>query len=195
VTDAVRWLTYDEIAAEWNIERESARQLAIRKRWARQRGNDNKARVGVPEEEFDARTADATPQGPSDATGDQPSHDTGESTSVIQVLTRHISRLEAELDTLKEERKAERERLEERAGALESKIGTLEKDLAAERLISAQVDGLKAMLETARQRGDELKAERDRWAGAAESNSRQIERMNEEAKSARRGWWPFRRAG
>jgi hypothetical protein len=194
VTDAVRWLTYDEIAAEWNIERESARQLAIRKRWARQRGNDNKARVGVPEEEFEARTAEATPQGPSDATADQPSHDTGGDTSVIQVLTRHISRLEAELDTLKEERKAERERLEGRAEALESKISTLEQDLAAERLITVQVDGLKAMLETAQQRGDELKAERDKWASALEASQRQITHLTEKQAEPRRGWWPFRRA-
>jgi hypothetical protein len=193
VTDAVRWLTYDEIAAEWNIERESARQLAIRKRWARQRGNDNKARVGVPEEEFEARTAEAT-QGPSDATADQPSHDTGGDTSVIQVLTRHISRLEAELDTLKEERKAERERLEGRAEALESKISTLEQDLAAERLITVQVDGLKAMLETAQQRGDELKAERDKWASALEASQRQITHLTEKQAEPRRGWWPFRRA-
>jgi hypothetical protein len=189
VTDAVRWLTYDEIAAEWNIERESARQLAIRKRWARQRGNDNKARVGVPEEEFEVRTADATPQNPSDVTGGQPSHDTGETPSIIQILTRHISRLEAELDTLKEERKAEREGLEGRAEALEGKVETLEKDLAAERLIAAQVDGLKAMLETARQRGDELKAERDRWAELVETNQRRIDELS----AKRLGWWPFRK--
>jgi predicted RNase H-like nuclease (RuvC/YqgF family) len=188
VSDAVRWLTYDEIAAEWDIERESARQLAIRKRWARQRGNDNKARVGVPEEEFEARTADATPQSPSDATADQPSHDTGADPSVIQVLTRHISRLEAELDTLKEERKAERERLEGRAEALESKISTLEQELTAERLISSQVGTLKSVI-------DDLKTERDRWANAAEASQQRLDRAIEAAKTEpRRGWWPFRRS-
>jgi flagellar biosynthesis chaperone FliJ len=114
--------------------------------------------------------------------------------SSYRFLTRHISRLEAELDTLKEERKAERERLEGRAEALESKISTLEQDLAAERLITVQVDGLKAMLETAQQRGDELKAERDKWASALEASQRQITHLTEKQAEPRRGWWPFRRA-
>ncbi len=43
---AVRWMTYDEIAEALSINRESARQLAIRKRWGRRKGNDGKARVG-----------------------------------------------------------------------------------------------------------------------------------------------------
>jgi len=53
----VRWLTYDEMAQELRITRESARQLTIRKRWARRKGNDGKARIGVPE---DACTSDDT---------------------------------------------------------------------------------------------------------------------------------------
>ena len=87
----VRWLTYDEMAQELRITRESARQLTIRKRWPRQKGNDGKARIGVPE---DALTSDdtsaVTPPALSEATSSDPSNDA----SPIRVLLRHIERLE-----------------------------------------------------------------------------------------------------
>jgi hypothetical protein len=173
VSDDVRWLTYEEIADAMDIERESARQLAIRKRWARQRGNDEKARVGVPEEELQARTADATPQAPSD----RPSDSTGNDTAVVQVLTRHISRLEDEIEALKEERSAERDRLQ-------SEIATYKQELQAERILSSQVDALKAVIESERKRTedmkteqDRLRADRDRWADQAET------------LAAARSWW------
>src|SRR3954469_25737935 len=44
----VQLLTYDEISAAFSINRESARHLVLRKRWARRKGNDGKARVEVP---------------------------------------------------------------------------------------------------------------------------------------------------
>lgn len=173
MTDAVRWLTYDEIAAELNIERESARQLAIRKRWARQRGNDGKARVGVPEEEFQSRTAEATSQD----TAGNPSDSTGNDTAVVQVLTRHISRLEGEIEALKEERSVERDRLQ-------NEIATYKQELQAERILSSQVDALKAVIESERKRTEDMKAEqerlrfdRDRWADQAEK------------LAAARSWW------
>jgi predicted RNase H-like nuclease (RuvC/YqgF family) len=164
VTDAVRWLTYDEIATEMGIERESARQLAIRKRWVRRRGNDGKARVGVPEEELQARTADATPQIPSDS----PSNSTAPDPSVIQVLTRHISRLEEEIKALKDQHDADR-------AHLQSEIAGCKQELQNERIISAQVDALRAVVDAERKRVEDLKeeqerlrADRDRWATQAE---------------------------
>ena len=51
---AVEWLTYDELADRLGIGRESARTLVKRKRWARQPGNDGRARIGVPLEEIPA---------------------------------------------------------------------------------------------------------------------------------------------
>lgn len=90
----VRWLTYDEIASELGIARESARQLAIRKRWPRQKGNDGRARIGVPEEEFTARTSDSTAADPSPPPSDDP--------SPVTVLTQHINRLERELEGARE---------------------------------------------------------------------------------------------
>ena len=44
----VTWLSYTELAERLGIGRQSARQLAIRKRWMRKPGNDGQARVGVP---------------------------------------------------------------------------------------------------------------------------------------------------
>jgi hypothetical protein len=61
VTEDVRLLTYDEIASTFGITRESARQLVIRKRWGRRKGNDGKARIEVPEDAM--KTSDATPPG------------------------------------------------------------------------------------------------------------------------------------
>jgi multidrug efflux pump subunit AcrA (membrane-fusion protein) len=51
--------------------------------------------------------------------------------------------------------------------------------------------------EDARQRADELKAERDRWAAALEASQRQITHLTTKAETLEkpRGWWPFRRAG
>src|SRR5215210_6728644 len=44
----VTWLSYSELAERLGIGRQSARQLAIRRRWMRKPGNDGQARVGVP---------------------------------------------------------------------------------------------------------------------------------------------------
>jgi hypothetical protein len=61
----------------------------------------------------------------------------------------------------------------------------------------AELDALKQVIELerkraedARQRADELRTERDRWAGIAEASQRQITHLAEQ----RRGWWPFGRA-
>jgi predicted RNase H-like nuclease (RuvC/YqgF family) len=166
-------LTYDEIAAEMDIERESARQLAIRKRWARQRGNDGKARVGVPEEELQARTADATPQAPSEG----PSDNTGQDTLVIQVLTRHISRLEGEIEALKEERDADWDRLQ-------SEIAAYKQELQTERLLSSQVDTLRGVIESERKRIEDMKAEQGRLQADRDRWAEQAERL-----ATARSWW------
>ena len=48
--EAVRWLTYEEVAEALGIGRDSARVIVKRKRWPRRPGNDRKTRIGVPEE-------------------------------------------------------------------------------------------------------------------------------------------------
>ena len=188
-TDTV-WMTYDEMAEALGITPDSARRLAARnKHWPRRPGNDGRTRVGVPADRIPDKPPVSTPDDSQDDGQDDSPEARDDVTLIVSVLTQHIERLEKDLESVKEERKAERDRLEERAGALEGKIETLEQDLAAERLITAQVGALKEMLETARQRGDELKAERDRWAELVETNQRRIDELS----AKRLGWWPFRK--
>jgi len=54
---------------------------------------------------------------------------------------------------------------------------------------ASRVEGLETLLTAERERIDDLKAERDRWAGIAEASQRQIMHLTEQ----RRGWWPFRK--
>lgn len=144
MTEDVRLLTYDEIAGAFGITRESARQLVIRKRWARRKGNDGKARIEVPEDALEpTATSDSTSADTSDDTGADTSRTPSDDPSVVTVLTRHIERIESELSEAK--------------AALASM--TNERDL--ERATSAQVDVLKAVLEAERQRTAELRTERD----------------------------------
>lgn len=160
MTEDVRLLTYDEIASAFGITRESARQLVIRKRWARKKGNDGKARIEVPEDALEpVATSDSTPTDTSDDTGDDTSHSPSDNPSVVTVLTRHIERIESELSEAK--------------AALAGM--TSERDL--ERIRAAQVDALTAILEIERKRSDETRLERDRWAGMAEASQRQIADM------------------
>jgi peptidoglycan hydrolase CwlO-like protein len=183
-------MTYDEMAEALGITPDSARRLAARnKHWPRRPGNDGRTRVGVPADRIPDKPPVSTPDDSQDDRQDDSPEARDDVTLIVSVLTQHIERLEKDLASVKEERKAERDRLEERAGALEGKIETLEQDLAAERLITAQVGALKEMLETARQRGDELKAERDRWVELVETNQRRIDELS----AKRLGWWPFRK--
>jgi chromosome segregation ATPase len=56
---AETWLTYRELAQALDISPEAARQKAIRGHWARQRGNDGKARILV---DLEAEKAAHTPR-------------------------------------------------------------------------------------------------------------------------------------
>src|SRR3982750_3572457 len=149
------WLTYVELGDRLGITPDAARQKAIRGRWRKQKGNDGKARVLVeplvlsepsirmrpdnhphvhPDERMDTiQTASSIHPGTVQTT--EP--------ALAAILSRHIERLEREIEGLKE-------RLE---GA------TSERD--AERLRSAvlgvTVDALKAALEAERQRVSEMR--------------------------------------
>lgn len=180
MADDVQWMTYAELAEALGIGGDSARNLVRRKRWARQLGNDGMTRVGVPVEHL--QEARGTERG-SDPPTDLPADGDDDGTSVISVLTSHISRLERELQTLKEDHAAERDRLRDEAEVLRQ-----ERD--AERLRAAQVEALQAVIETERQRVEDLRADRDRWADQAATLA-----VPAAPPAGRRGWWPFRRAG
>ena len=67
VEGATRWLTYDDMAVALGITAESAKRLAMRRKWPRRPGNDGRALVAVPED----RITDAATHGAlDDVTGD-----------------------------------------------------------------------------------------------------------------------------
>jgi hypothetical protein len=137
----VRWLTYDEMATELGIERESARQLVKRKRWARRAGNDGRARIGVPEEVFATRPDPVQEPGqdPADSPAQEPVQPLEQppvQDAAVTVLTQHIERLEREMEGMRER-------------------------LAAQETLPLQVAALNAAL-------IELRGDRDRWASLAD---------------------------
>lgn len=142
--DPVTWLTYDELAERLEIERESARTLVKRKRWARRPGNDGKVRIGVPDNALEAR--DAPGDSPRTVAGHVPPSDPAQPLAqppdhvpvVVEVLNRHVERLEAQIEAALQ-RAADRDAV------------ALERDLLA-----AQVEALRGALEVAGQ-------DRDRW--------------------------------
>jgi hypothetical protein len=142
----VEWLNYDEIAERLGMGRESARTLVKRKRWARQQGNDGRARIGVPLEEIASRQDQAgerSPERPEERSEERsPDRSEDRTGEVMSVLTRHIERLEAQLEEA-QKRVADRD------------------EIAAQRdVATTQVEALRAALAAAEQ-------DRDRWHQAA----------------------------
>lgn len=165
------WLTYDELAERLGIERESARQHVKRKHWARQRGNDGKVRIGVPEEVVSAKSEPDTEAGvePVQAPVQPPVQDPG----VTAVLTRHIERLEVQLEEALK-RAGERDAVAAERDVLSIQIEALRDST------TTQVEALRAALATAEQ-------DRDRWHEAATVKPEQPVPVE------RKPWWPFRR--
>lgn len=156
-----KWLSYEELGQALRIAPASAKRLAMRRKWAKKPGNDGRTRVAVPLERLEAEkpavpgdvTRDDTGVVTRDITGDVTGGKGDAASTIATVLSRHIARLEAELEGERAKLEAaERERDEERARAA---------DLA---LKAAQVDALNAVLEIERRQADELRQDRERWA-------------------------------
>ncbi len=154
----VKWLTYAELAGALGIGGDSARNLVRRKRWQRKPGNDGLARIGVPVEHLDEH---AKPDGPIDPpvipSIEPPTDARIEAIDggIIEVLNRHIERLEREVESVKQERDAERVR-------------------------AAQVDILNAVLEVERRQAGELRAERDQAVERLNLNINRLDRVQAE---------------
>ena len=123
-----RWMTYDELAAALGIAPDSARRLVARKKWSRRPGNDGKARIAVPADVIPDVAPDVAPDVRPDVTPD-----------ALQVLTRHIERLEAELSLMRAER--------DKAGELSLQLAALTATLEA---VGAERDRWHAMATTPR---------------------------------------------
>jgi hypothetical protein len=161
------WLTYDELAERLGIERESARQHVKRKLWARQKGNDGKVRIGVPEEVLSAKSEPDTEGGtePVQAPAQPPVQDPG----VTVVLTRHIERLEAQLEEALK-RAGDRDDVAKERDVLIAQIESLSDSR------KMQVDALRAALAAAEQ-------DRDRWHDMATAKPEPVGPVE------RRSWW------
>lgn len=172
--DEFALLTYDEIAERFGIARESARQLVIRKRWGRRKGNDGRARIEVP---FDALPS-STSVRPSESTVDDTSDEAFDMTSDLAELTRtlnrHIERLEQALATSDKKALAllaERDKARDEARAIERDRDAANENL---RIVTMELAGLRTLmevekkfLELERSAANEAKAERDRWHALA----------------------------
>ena len=161
------WLTYDELAERLGIERESARQHVKRKHWARQKGNDGKVRIGVPEEVLSTRSEPDTEGGTEPVQA--PVQSLVQDAGVTAVLTRHIERLEAQLEEALK-RAGDRDDVAKERDLLIAQIGSLNDST------KIQVDALRAALAVAER-------DRDRWHEAATAKPEQV------APIERQSWW------
>lgn len=146
-------LSYADLAEALGITPASAKRLAQRRRWPKQPGNDGRARVIVPVERLERRqvvAGDVTDDDAGDAAGDDADDDLGVTAIVVGALSRHVERLEKEIEALKGERDA----------ALSH---------AADRdRLAVQLDALNAVLTVERERFADVKSERDRLRNEAE---------------------------
>lgn len=173
--DAVRWLTYQELADALGIGADSARNLVRRKRWARQSGNDGLARIGVPLEHLDAHTHGGI-DSPSDPTANVPSEG-GTDGGTMAALEAHLGSLQAEvgrLAALNATGRLDLEREQGRADALAQELAQVREALAAvtaardaEAARAGQVAVLDAVLGIERDRLAEARREAERWREAA----------------------------
>ena len=132
-----RWLSYSELAEIRGIDVRSAIRTVRNRRWSKQRGNDGKIRVLVPTEFLDGRRRDP-PEIPSEIR-----------TEIPPEITAKISRLEAKVEALTEQRDKAEARVSE---------------------LTEQVTELRVREGAAMARADELRGVVDRltaWPGAA----------------------------
>jgi hypothetical protein len=165
------WLSYDELADRLGITKPSARTLAKRHKWPRRAANDGTARVGVPSEYLGGRPMERPGGRSQDQPLDQPPEcpqGRPEDRPQDHPLERAQDHDAVAITILSRHI----ERLESQLDAAMKRAE--DRDQIASRCdtLSVQLDALRAALDAANQ-------DRDRWHAAA---------------TARRSWWPFRRA-
>lgn len=197
-SDDVVWLTYDALAARLGITSESARNLVRRRRWERIDGNDGARRIGVPHDYLSERDDSPSPMmgdtvAPSDG-GILVPHDGGDGrpddrphdggmTVALAALERHIRRIEEDLSETRDQ----------------IRVIAAERDEA--RAALAQIDVLRAQLDSERARTGAAEQDRDRWFSEArqdrEARFAQAAQAQAEVEAVRaelmawkaRPWW------
>jgi hypothetical protein len=158
-----RLLTYEELGLALNITPASAKRLAIRRKWAKTIGNDGKSRVAVPVERLTVTPPSVTPiagDDTSDDTRDAAGDITGDNgDTVVAVLTRHIERLEGQIESLIKRlvtAEADRDSERQRANELATEAVTVP-------VLRETIEALKMALDAEKQRSADARQERDRW--------------------------------
>ena len=109
-----QWKTYREIATTLGVSVEAARRRALRGKWARTLGNDGMTRVRPPDDLSPPRAPDVRPDAVPDAS------------ALVTALENHIKTLQGENDALRQQLRAEADRLaaaEARAAQEAEKVG------------------------------------------------------------------------
>lgn len=122
---AAEWISYATLGERLGISPEAARQKAIRAKWSRKPANDGKTLVLVDFDDLRPVPVRRTKEQASDTPPAQAS-DTripDATVAAVEVLSRHIARLEAELATVKGER--------DQAQAVAAQVEGLKATLAA----------------------------------------------------------------
>src|ERR671926_224847 len=168
-------LTYDDLAQRLGITAPSVRRMVYRHRWHKTRGNDGRTLVHVPEEYF-ARRDSALMAGPkacheacheadhvaSREAGHEASHVARHETSPVAV---QLGALVAQLAAMRDE-----------LAGMAQRLATAE---GQARAAEAKTEGLQAVLDVERRRGDELHRERDRLLDQLTEERREHDRTLE----------------
>lgn len=163
-----RLLTYAEIEAEMGLKPASARQLVRRNGWRRVPGNDGRARIEVPVEEFekDIKRGVEASVIENENDGDTPLEAPVESpfeAPLVIALTGHIERLEralADAATALSEREAERDEARFTAQAAREEVLVAQGQI---NVLRVQLDAERERTEAAVRRAEEAVTDRDRW--------------------------------
>ena len=175
--DDGRWMTYDELAEARGIDRQSARRMANRTRWRRQKDNRGVVRVFVPlEQAAPARRHRDTPAAMTAVSADAPA-DMTRAISVLETALAAVERrAEAEAAALREHAK-HAEKLAEQA-EIRAKQAEARADQAQQAIEAAQnraeraetrADRAEPAIDAERNRADTLRDQIELIAGATRS--------------------------
>jgi hypothetical protein len=144
------WMTYAQLAASRGVKRIAAVRIVQRHKWRKQAGNDGQVRVLVPHD-----MTGPSPRLPQHVAG----YVTGDVTATPVTVT---SEVETVLAALREAHAGEIERLNTRLDALiaghRGEIVAIEAKLAAAEARAAEVEQLRAAIETEHTHGADLEA-------------------------------------
>ena len=134
------WLSYDELAERLGIARESARVLARRRNWARQRSNDGRTLVRVDAEALTAPVSGGRPPlyrpdtrpGEADMSGGRPPIYQGDSRNrheaeIDRIEARHTAEIERMTRQMAEREAQHREQLDRLTAQHSQEISRLER--------------------------------------------------------------------